>query len=328
MLRCVTIYHPYNSFGALTVASQHRQYFQTQNDDRDPRVAFLEDFEVELQEWIDLGDHVVVGGDINEDVSHPDIEALFLRHGLHNVIFSHHDRSNAPPTFSRGNRVIDGLWATAALDISACRYFAPGETTSDHLLLWMDVFYDSALGHNPPFPSTFQARRLCLFDSKAVAKYLKYYKKTVRVQQLIPRQIALRKALQYGVPLTPGQAQEAETIDLIRTRAMLAAEESKCHKLCKGAVAFSLATESPCHCVQFWILAIKLHQNGRVNLALWNRKKTWAKITESFDALSLDELRTRLLHAQQDYGEAKKSHKESQVKFLDTLNQGPFPLIS
>jgi exonuclease III len=158
MLRCVTFYHPNNSFGALTVASQHRQYFQTQNDDRDPRVAFLEDFEVELQEWIDSGDHVIVGGDINKDVSHPDIGALFLRHGLHNVIFSHHDRINAPPTFSWGNRVIDGLWATAALDISACGYFAPGETTSDHSLLWMDVSYDSALGHTLPFPSTFQAR--------------------------------------------------------------------------------------------------------------------------------------------------------------------------
>jgi hypothetical protein len=178
-------------------------------------VAFLEDLEVELQEWIDLEDHVIVGGDINEDVSHPDIEALFLRHGLHNVICSHHDRSNAPPTFSRGNRVIDGLWATAALDISACGYFAPGETTSDHSLLWVDVSYDSALGHTLPFPSTFQARHLRLFDSKAIAKYLKYYKKTVRAQRLIPRQIALRKSLQYGVSLTPGQAQEAEAIDVI-----------------------------------------------------------------------------------------------------------------
>jgi hypothetical protein len=100
---------------------------------------------------------------------------------------------------------------------------------------------------------------------------------------------------------------------------MLAAE-SRCRKLCKGAVAFSLATESPRRCVHFWILAIKRHQNGRVNPALWNRTKNWAKINESVDPLSLDELRTRLLHARQDYREAKKSHKESQVKFLDTLS--------
>jgi hypothetical protein len=79
----------------------------------------------------------------------------------------------------------------------------------------MDVLYDSALGHTLLFPSTFQARRLHLFDSKAVAKYLKYYKKTVRAQRLIPRQIALRKSLQYGVPLTPVRAQEAEAIDVI-----------------------------------------------------------------------------------------------------------------
>jgi hypothetical protein len=71
MLWCVTIYHPHNSPGALTVAAQHRQYFQSRNDDRDPLAAFLEDFEVELQEWLYQGDHVIVGGDINDDVSHP-----------------------------------------------------------------------------------------------------------------------------------------------------------------------------------------------------------------------------------------------------------------
>jgi hypothetical protein len=145
---------------------------------------------------------------------------------------------------------------------------------------WMDVSYDSAPGHTLPFPSTFQARRLRLFDSKAIAKYLKYYEKTVRAQRLIPRQIALRKSLQYGVPLTPVQAQEAEAMDVIRTRAMLAAE-SKCRKLRKGAVAFSLTTESPRRRVHFWILAIKRHQYGRVNPALWNRTKTRAKISES-----------------------------------------------
>jgi hypothetical protein len=38
------------------------------------------------------------------------------------------------------------------------------------------------------------------------------------------------------------------------------------------------------------------------------------------DPLSIDELKTRLLHARQDYREAKKTHKELRVKFLDTLS--------
>jgi hypothetical protein len=100
---------------------------------------------------------------------------------------------------------------------------------------------------------------------------------------------------------------------------MLAAE-SKCRKLRKGAVAFSLATESPRRRVHFWILAIKRHQHGSVNLALRNRTKIRAKISERVNPLSLDELRTHLLHARQDYHEAKKTQKESRVKFLDTLS--------
>jgi len=62
MLRCVSIYRPNASQGAMTVASQHRRYFQTVNDNRDPRSAFVEDFEQELCEGLEAGDHVIVGG--------------------------------------------------------------------------------------------------------------------------------------------------------------------------------------------------------------------------------------------------------------------------
>jgi hypothetical protein len=75
------------------------------------------------KEWLALGDHVIVGV-----VNRPSVEDLSTRHGLRSVFFYHHDREGAAPTCSRGNRVIDGMWATVALDVSACGYFAPGET--------------------------------------------------------------------------------------------------------------------------------------------------------------------------------------------------------
>ena len=37
----------------------------------------MEDFEKELKEWIVMGDHIVVAGDMNDNVFHADVEGLF-----------------------------------------------------------------------------------------------------------------------------------------------------------------------------------------------------------------------------------------------------------
>ena len=43
-------------------------------------MAWLEDFEAELTDWINEGDHhIVISGDMNEDIFHEDIRGLFER---------------------------------------------------------------------------------------------------------------------------------------------------------------------------------------------------------------------------------------------------------
>ena len=57
VLRCVSIYQPCkNEKGVMSVWNQHKQYLQAQNDDRDPRAAFRQDLEQEVQTWLDEGD--------------------------------------------------------------------------------------------------------------------------------------------------------------------------------------------------------------------------------------------------------------------------------
>jgi exonuclease III len=233
-LRCVSLYRPGKGQGEETVASQHKQYFQSINDDRDPRSAFLEDFEQELQEWLALGDNVIIGGDLNKEVTSPIISELFERNGLVNTIHEKHDLSQAPATFMHGSTVIDGIWATPGIQVHKCGYFAPGDVAvGDHSFLWMDVSYESALGHKPSLPQTFQARRLRLYDSKTTTKYLDTYQSILHEQRVIPRQIRLQKTIRLGVPLLPIQAREADAIDSIKTKAMLRAEK-KCRKLKMG----------------------------------------------------------------------------------------------
>ena len=71
VLRVVSIYQPcQNKTGERSVYAQHKHYLQGQNDDTEPREAFRRDLQQELQEWIDEGDQIIIGGDVNECIFH------------------------------------------------------------------------------------------------------------------------------------------------------------------------------------------------------------------------------------------------------------------
>jgi len=90
-LRCVSVYRPVpNSTGASSVWNQHKRYLLSQNDDRDPQVAFWEDLRKEAQEWLREGDQLINGGDVNDEVCDPAVETFFSDLGMHNLIFEHH----------------------------------------------------------------------------------------------------------------------------------------------------------------------------------------------------------------------------------------------
>ena len=62
-LRCVSVYRPCEGgTGTETVSAQQRQYFLSKNEDKEPRQAWLIDFEAALQSWLAAGDQIIVGG--------------------------------------------------------------------------------------------------------------------------------------------------------------------------------------------------------------------------------------------------------------------------
>ena len=96
VLRVVSAYCPcapertadgQNTSKDKSVYIQHQKRFNELNDDRCPRVAFLADFETELEKWLEAGDQVVVGGDWNHHILDDPIKSLFERHGMHNMVF-------------------------------------------------------------------------------------------------------------------------------------------------------------------------------------------------------------------------------------------------
>ena len=135
---------------------------QQDNDDRNPRQAFLEDFEKQIQEWLEDGDQLIIGGDINESVFKGRVQKLFEKYFLRNIIFSEHEPIDVPKSYYRtaDERVIDGLWCTPGIRVTRCGYLAPQDFFGNHSLFWADVTYNSALGHKST--TTTSSRVRCL----------------------------------------------------------------------------------------------------------------------------------------------------------------------
>ena len=141
---------------------QQRSALQSMNDDHSPRTAFQEDFAAAPQTWMAMGDHIIIGGDVNEHVTHDSVTSFFSTFQMSNLIFCRCDSSTAKHTYFRSpkGRAIDGLWGMSGLKIRRCGHLEPKDFTGDHSLLWVDIAHDDSLGHNPPKPLPPDARRL------------------------------------------------------------------------------------------------------------------------------------------------------------------------
>ncbi|MGL5935878.1 MAG: endonuclease/exonuclease/phosphatase family protein, partial [Cetobacterium sp.] len=216
ILRYVSVYCPCeNRSGTISVWAQQKTYLQNKNDDRDPRKAFLEDLAKELEEWKNIGDQILLCGDLNHDISSRKIQSFFDQFHMTNLIYNKHGSAEAPSTYylNEEGKSVDGIWGTPGLKASQCGYLRPTDFPGDHALLWVDISYQAALGHSPPQPKTPAARRLQLYDKRCVKRYLDSYQTQIELHQLPKRQFALERATRPNVPLTPIQAQEAEAID-------------------------------------------------------------------------------------------------------------------
>lgn len=336
-LRVVSIYQPCASKGTQTVSAVQRSAMQEENDDRDTRIAFREDFKAELATWIQAGDQIVVGGDVNESVFHHTILDMFQEAGMRNLIFDVHGSRNAPKTYynTAEGRVVDGIWGTPGIQVHRCGYLEPGDFPGNHSLLWVDISYSSALGHNPLRPTPPSARRLQLDYPKVVKKYKTTYRKAVDKHQLRQRQFRLENSTRYGVPLTPQQCNEAEAIDNLREKCMRRAEK-KCRHLKMGAVQFSEAIAIPLKKIAFWDIAIQrkfpdeYQRPGRrrrnpnnspnkhkISARLWRRKKKAAGITMATKDMTKQDMEEQRREAKKEYLQAKKDNDSLRIKFLD-----------
>ena len=87
VLRVISAYRPVlNWTGPLAVYNQHRRQMYDNDDDRCPRQAMLEDLGAQVQQWIQEGDQIVLGMDVNDDITKSAVLQPFRDIGLEEII--------------------------------------------------------------------------------------------------------------------------------------------------------------------------------------------------------------------------------------------------
>jgi len=162
ILQVITGYHPSKSEnGHLLVLWQHWQYLEKKQPENanHPRKLFLINLRMRLKEWMEQGDQIIIGVNMNKDIQAEEITAFFEEFGMTDVTLMKHGQA-APATQNRGSYPIDGLFATRVLQNQQCGYLSSLDAIGDHCCLWIDILEERIFGTNQPPPTKQKARWL------------------------------------------------------------------------------------------------------------------------------------------------------------------------
>jgi hypothetical protein len=154
--RIITAYRPVRdgSNRTGTVYSQHQRYFIDNEEDRKPRLAFLEDLEVQITQWQEAGDIIILGADLNDNIWDSNGAQRIEHWGLVNAHKMRHPDRPKVATCNKNTRniPIDGIWCSPGIEIeqAGMTSFKPTHIDTDHRMLWADFATNSLFGYRSP----------------------------------------------------------------------------------------------------------------------------------------------------------------------------------
>ena len=166
-IRMIAAYRPCNSDDGIdTVWNQHVRYFQEHDNIANPNPVALFDRDLldEMKRWLEMGDSIVLGIDVNGDVrpSFDDRRSVefvsaLVTMGLRDAVLSLHPSLPPPATQNRNqNRVpIDAIWVSRNVVVNRAGFSPFGgdlACVSDHRMLWVELDNSSILGKFLPCP--------------------------------------------------------------------------------------------------------------------------------------------------------------------------------
>ena len=313
-LRYVAAYRPVlNKRGIVSVWSQQRSYFDSVNDDRCPREIFTDDLCKEIVKWLETGDQLIIGLDANEDVRGGAFTAKLAQLGLQETVIAQHG-NEAPATYKRGANPIDGLYVSRSLRGLKCGYL-PFHEQFDHRMLWIDIPFSIAFGHNISETVRVSARRLKCEDPRIVKKYQDCLKVYLSRYNMLEEARWLQSRATF--PCTRQHEIEYNLLDSIRLEAMMEADR-RCRKLPMGAIPYTPAYSAVRTLIELWTLVIKKLSGKNVDSRFLARKAKKANIVAPLDRTLLQAKEKRAA-AYRDEKRMAKSAVNDRKTWLESL---------
>jgi len=272
-----------------------------------PRKAILSDLQVELNEWQEAGDRIIILTDFNEDVQLPWIRQFFANINLIEAILTI-TRSPRTATYNRGTMPIDGIYVSPdLLPLIQGGYLAfDAGIPSDHRALWIDI-PGSLLGLDDEGKLRKPgARRLQCRDPRVMSKYA----------QSLVSQLEQENAFQRIGNLVPAmnrrrlmreQQQEYEEIDRVATTARQLAEK-QCRKFKMGKVPWTPDLTKKIYQILYWKGVISQVLGRHVGTLVLRTRARKGGLQHSLQVLQspMEQLQSKLAKAYRQYQRTKK----------------------
>jgi hypothetical protein len=141
-----------NKPNSQTVYQQHHGFFITQwKNTLCPRKLFCKDLVTQLWKWRAEGNRLINCLNANEVIYKKSIgKALTSVNGLSmKEVVGEFAVKKIGPTYFRGNKPIDGIWAKADVEISNACTMPPGYGIGDHRMFIVCIVQSSLIGEEP-----------------------------------------------------------------------------------------------------------------------------------------------------------------------------------
>jgi hypothetical protein len=180
-----------NKLNSGTTYQQQKRFFITARKNLTcPRKKFNDDLTGQLKKWREDGDRLVVCMDANENIYKKSIRrTLTSIEGLNmNEVVGEFTGKKIGPTFFRGSKPINGVWATSDLVVTHACAMPVGFGVGDHRMFIIDFQESSMVGTALFRVQRFTSRRLnTKVSSGATKKYVERLEESIEKYWLIKK---------------------------------------------------------------------------------------------------------------------------------------------
>ena len=317
-VRIVSVYHSRKpqEYGCCKAYIQQQAALLKLRIDKTPEQVFWEDLWACIDKWIGNSEQLIVCRDWNQDVRNAFLQDQFAQRNMVSTLMSRHDASTAPETYNGGSELIDEIFASISLAVTAGGFLEHGSSLADHRPIWIDVHKESALGTVYPDIPSHRARRLKCSDPWVVKNYTKRLDQFYTDNNLYDRIQQL--SANFSTPLTPEQQMEYEKIEELRVEGMFLAER-RCRKSKMGHRKWSPQFTQTRKVVKYIKTMISRLRGKHVNTKYLYRLSK--QLGFSTEGVSEDDLIVQLIKAKKQYNKLKDNHNTNRLTFLEDLAQ-------